>query len=288
VPEPVANVDLVNDDGQRISVPVADAAGLLTSGGYRVETAPEAAATITKGVRDDIYGGVAGKIITGASNLLSGGTLGLTDIAADVVGLGDTLNKYNKANPYTALASQIIGGVAPSFIPGLGVLPAGQLGKAGVSVARVGEGAGILGKTAASFAGGALEGAGQSAGSYLSQAALENKPLSAEGFFAAMGSGALIGGGLSGAFSLGESGLVKAKKLFPRSEVTREAAQEAERAVSSELTTAASDGGELLKTAREELQKNRLLRSANDLETQQKINAIKLQRAEMQLQRDQQ
>lgn len=286
MPEPVTQVDLVNGEGRRVKVPLEQAAGLLTSG-YRVETAPEAASALTKGVRDSIYGGAAGKIVTGIANAASGATLGLTDLAIDAFGGGDTLHKYNEANPYTALASQIVGGVAPALVPGLGALPAGQLAKAGSSVARVGEGAGIVGKTVSATAGSALEGAGQSAGAYLSQAALENKPLSAEGFLAATGGGALIGGAFGGGLSLAESSLVKAKTLFPRSEVTREAAHEAERAVSSELTSAATDGGQLLDVAREELRKNRLLKSANDLETQTKLNALKIAREEQRLAREQ-
>jgi len=286
VGDPVTSVDLVNADGQRISAPVEQAAGLLDRG-FRVETAGEQSSALAKGVREDIYGGTTGKVAAGLAGLARGATVGLSDIGIKALGGGDALQKLREVNPYTSTAAEIVGGVAPALLPGLGAAPAAQVAKLGSKVTALSEGAGIVGKTAANVAGGALEGGIQSAGQYLGQTALEDKPVSAEGFWGAVGSGALLGGGAAGGLALTEGALLKAKTLFPRSEVTREAAQEAERAVSTELTSAATDGDQLLQTARAELQKNRVLRSASDLETTQKVNALKIAREEQRLAREQ-
>lgn len=278
MPDPAPQVDLVKD-GRRISVPLDQAASLLQSG-YKQETPDEAAQAITSGVKSDIYGSAGAQVVSGLAGLARGASLGLSDVALKALGGGEALQNLREQNPYTSLATEIVGGLSP-------IGPAGQLAKVGAKVGAIGEGANIVGRTAAAAAGGAIEGAGQSAGSYLSQSALEDKPLSAEGFYAAIGSGALIGGGAAGGLSLGESALVKAKTLFPRSQVTREAAQEAERAVSSELSAAAADGASLLDTAKAELAKNRLIKSTNDLETQQQLNALKVQREQERLAREQ-
>lgn len=275
------NVTLVRD-GNTITVPL-DQAGTLLADGYAPQTGEQGADRAASAAKQDIYGGIGGKIVAGAAGLARGGTLGLSDIGLDALGLGRDLKNLRDVNPYTSLATEIVGGVAPALVPGLGVTPAGQLAKLGSKVTALGEGAGVVGRTAAAAAGGALEGGVQNAGAYLSQTALENKPISAEGFWGAVGSGALVGGGIAGGLSLGEQALVKAKTLFPRTEVTREAAQEAERQVSTELTQATADGDDLLRNAKAELQKNRLIVSTSDAETAQRVNALKVQRAEEEL-----
>jgi hypothetical protein len=280
VPDAANSVALRGPDGEALNVPVDQAADLLTRG-YSVESGFQGAERVGAEAQHEVYGGIGGKIQAGAAGLARGATLGLSDQALAAFGEGDTLRKLRAENPYTSIGAEILGTLATQEF-----LPAGALAKAGSGITKLGEGAGIVGKTAFSAGGAALEGAGQSAGAYISQSALDNKPLSAEGFWGSVGSGGLVGGGIGGALAIGETALVKAKTLFPRSQVTREAAQETERAAASEIQAATSDGDNLLKTAREELAKNRMLVSASDAETAQKLNALKVQRAEQQLQRE--
>lgn len=287
MPDPVGTVNVVDPVTRKSHAVTQDQlAGALASG-FKIETPDDAAVRVSDIADEETYGGIGGKVVTLGANILSGATVGLSDLGIDALGGGDTLNKLNQTNKYTAITGQILGGVGGAVVPGLGWTPAGKLSALGNKVANVGKGAGVAKATGTAVLGGAIEGAGQSAGQYLGSAALENKPLSAEGFLGALGSGALLGGAFSGGLALGEAGLVKAKTLFPRSEVTREAAQEAERAVSTELASAAADGDDLLRNAKAELQKNRLIISASDADTAQKVNALKVQRAEEALAREQ-
>ena len=180
-------------------------------------------------------------------------------------------NSAQEAHPDISTGSNLIGAVLPAFFgdeAGLaGLTPAGFTARIG---SRIAEGADsrILGTAAA----GAFEGAAQNAGSYVSDVALGNRDLSAEGFLGAMGKGALYGGVAGGALSVASNGLIAARRLL-RSRVpkagnitaTRFGAQ---RAISDSVDTS---------TGLEQAGKQAV--SQTDRETQQFISDLEQERA---------
>ncbi len=183
---------LIDSRGKAVSVPDADVAGALAAG-YHLEGDQEHASRIgTEAVSNQI-GGVQGTIGAGLTGFLRGATLGLSDVASDVS--GDQQISADLAHEHGAASTigQIVGGLAPTALTG------------GASAEW------SIGKT---IAHGAIEGAGQNAGNYISQVALGDKELSAEGFVGAMGEGAMFGGGAAGALKIGAGALSKARGLF--------------------------------------------------------------------------
>lgn len=234
--------------------------------------------------------GTLGSVNAGLTSFVSGATLGGSDILLDALGTKGTTERIaadRRAHPNISIGGQIVGGVAPLLIPGGQFTPAGALSKVGSKVVGLGEGAGFVGKTAASTAGAAIEGAGQSGGSYLSQVALEDKPLSAEGFVGAMGNGALFGGAIGGGLSIAESTLMRAKALFPRAEVTREAAKKIDEEAQSAIRTSIDDGVSMQQTARQKIDAMRIEAAQAELAAKKQVADINVQRAQSQLERQQ-
>ena len=120
-----------------------------------------------------------------------------------------------------------------------GVTPSGWLSGKAVALAERGAEKGLAKRIGYQAAGGALEGGVQNVGAYVSDVALGDRDLSAEGLAGSFRDGALLGGGTAGMVGLTERGLQRARGLFPESSVTREAAEasqrEATRAVGSLL-----------------------------------------------------
>lgn len=279
-------VNMTDSGGNVVTVDDSDIAGAIAAG-LRPETIEGRVGRVATDIRDEQYGGVSGKIGAAGAGLLRGATLGGSDLVLDALGAGDTLQNLKEANPITSIGAEVLGGVAPAFIPGGQFTPAGALSKVGRSIAETGAGAGILGKAASSVAGGAFEGGVQAGGSYLSSVALENKPLSAEAFVGAMGKGMLFGGAIGGAFGIGERTLQRAKSLFPKSEVTKEAAETVEREAQSAIKTAVDDGETMQLTARQQIEKMKLETAQADQVFRSKLNEIELQKAQVQLERQQ-
>lgn len=278
-------VTMTDERGKAYAVPAEQVAAAQEQG-FKLEDATGTANRIADEALNEHYSDVGGKIAAGAAGFARGATLGASDVLGDALGMGRDLKGWRDANQGISIGSEIIGTIAPSLVPGGQFTAAGALSRIGGKVVAGTVEKGIARKVLGSVAAGAIEGGGQGAGSYVSQVALDDKPLSAEGFLAATGSGALFGGAAGGVTSLAESALVRAKSLFPRSEVTREAAQDAERAASAEIQSTLSDGRTLAEAARDTLRQNRALVSANDAETAVKLNQLKLQTAEQRLQRE--
>lgn len=249
--------------------------------------------------------GILGTINAGATGLASGLTLGASDVLLGSILSGNERERLlaeREANRGADIAGNVVGSIAPALLTGGGTAaesgasigarilestPAGLVSKAGSKVAALGEGAGILGRTAAAAGQGIVEGAAQSGGAYLSQVALEDKPLSAEAFVGAMGKGALFGGALGGGLGLAESALMRAKALFPRREVTREAAEGLEREAQSAIKTSMSDGDAMQQTAAQQLRELKLADQKVRLETSKQIGDIKIAEAQARLDRQQ-
>jgi hypothetical protein len=213
MPEPVTVVDR---DGNAIAVPEGDA-GYYLHHGYHADTSEEMAGRTEAAARENTYGGIKGKIAAGVQGAVRGATAGGSDALA---GLDEDAARgmagFKEYNPGTALISELAGAAI-----------ANPFGKVGSAVSKLGEGAGFAGRTAAHIGAGAAEGAGYGAGGYVSDVALGNKPLSAEGFMASMGQGALWGGVASGALSVSGDALANARKLFPAEQMTPQAVEAA-------------------------------------------------------------
>jgi len=213
--------------------------------GYTPASTTEAADQAT--AEDRGVSGLAGGALAAGSSFLSGLTLGGSDVAARaLLSHGDVkdIAASRAEHPIISTGSQIAGAIAPAFVAPESLLaktPAGLTARLGARIAEAGEGLGVAGRAAFSAAGAAGEGALQNAGSYVSDVALGDRDLSAEGFVGAMGKGALYGGVAGGALSMASNGLIAARKLIPLAEQTPEAALAAEttarRAVSDSVQT---------------------------------------------------
>lgn len=219
---------------------------LLRRGG-KVEGAQEGASRVAEEEKTARYEGAAQTARTIVEGIGRGATFGATDVAARLLG-----NEYDvadrsgrrKANPLAAGISEGAGALAPALLSGgTGVAGAAArltpAGRVSAGAARLAEGGGI----ARAAAGGALEGAAQSAGSYVSDVALGDRDLTAEGVVGSLGRGALAGGGIAGGLAVTGKGLMAAKRLFPESAgaAGREAAEKSSREVSEALDRALGD-----------------------------------------------
>lgn len=249
-------VQLLDPEGQPRDVPFAAAAGLLTSG-WRSPTPADTLLQADQAAAEQDYGGASGAAKAAAYGLLRGGTLTLSDVGFRALGAdARDLKGYQRQNPGVSIGAEILGGLAPALAaPGtlLARTPTGAVSGIGRSIVQSAEGAGSLARAGAAAAGAAIEGGIYGGGQYLSQVALEDKPLAAEGFLGAMGKGALWGAPIGGALSLAGDTLVRAKSLFPRSEVTKQAAQAVDREATDALSRSIRDGDEMLEIARQRI-----------------------------------
>lgn len=230
-------------------------------------------------------GGVVGAGVAGVTSALSGATLGASDIALKGLltkgGLRDVASSREE-HPIISTGANIIGATLPAILSGgasdLGSIaslaratPAGQIGRIGAKIVGLGEEAGAIGQAGYTAAAGAFEGAAQNAGGYISDVALGDRDLSADGFLGAMGKGALYGGVAGGALSVASNGLIAARKLIPAIETTPEAVARAEYTATKAIRESVEDSVSLEQTARQELEKvnavtEPLRRGAADLE----------------------
>lgn len=224
-------------EGRAFGVPADQVAGYVAQG-FAPETEDQQLGRLGSEVQSDIYGGIGGKIASFGAGALSTATLGLSDVAGEALGAGHTLRALREENPYATLGGELLGAFAP-------VGPAHALTGIGRKIISAGEGAGVLAKAGIATAGAAVEGAGFGGGQYLSQVALDDKPLAAEGFIGAMGHGALFAAPVGGLFSLGESTLLRARSLFPQQQVTREAARGIQREATATLGQSLADGDQM-------------------------------------------
>jgi hypothetical protein len=261
--------------GETIQATPEEAGGLLQRG-YTVESQPQQAQREDTEIRQERAPGLISTTALGAARAAS---LGLSDVVGKHV-LGQAYTQFAKegeeAHPYGTLAGEVIG----SFTP-LG--PAGKLTSLGEDIIRYGEGASVLGRAGATAAGSAVIGAGMGAGNYVSQVALDDKPLSAEGFMGAMGKGALWGGLGGGALSLSSDALMRARALFPQAEVSAQAAQKIDQQATSQLTSALDDGDTMSMTAQQKLREMRVAKAQIDLTERQQLADIRVQTAQSKL-----
>lgn len=229
--------------------------------GWRLPTPEEPQRLSSEAAAEENYGGLRGGVESVFAGVGRGLTLGGSDLAlkyAGGKGAADDLKGLQQQNPGLSVGSEILGNVAPFLATGgaagaLAKTPAGLLSGVGKAIAEEG-GASLGGRALAATAGAAAEGGIQSGASYISQSALEDKPLSAEGFVGAVGHGALWAAPIGGGLVLGEAGLIRARKLFPKAQVSAAAAQGIKHEATAALVDAATDGEQMAQTARKQLE----------------------------------
>lgn len=272
-------VVLRGPQGDVVEVPIEEAAQLVDRG-YRAEQSGEKAGRLLDVANDETYDGAAGAVNTFLVRGAGAASLGLTDAIMSELGGEDSI-RARKAmearHEGAAIAGTITGAVAPGLL-GAGFVPAGAASKLGARIAGAGKASGSLGKAGYAAAGAATEGAIQNAGAYITDVALGDRELSADGFVGAMGKGALFGGAAGGALSVGSSALTAARRLFPKTEITAAAVQKAERAAIDEVAASLDDTASLKATAREQLAQRRALAASTDPEIAAKLDEIKAAR----------
>jgi hypothetical protein len=284
MPQAPELINVVDAEGNAAAVPADQIADALARG-YRIEGAEQEAARLGYMAKEETYGGISGAAAAGVAGAARGLTFGASDVLLGAAGMGEELQGLRDVNQTASTVGEIGGAVVGAFVaPGslLARTPAGLAARAGARIAEGGAGASAsLGARAArGAAGAAFEGAAQNAGAYISDVALGDRELSADGFMGAMGQGALWGGVAGGSLALAGGGLTAARRLFPKQEITREAVQVAEDVARREVAGAVADGDALAVAARDRLRQIRADRAALDLDTKVKLDTIAIREAE--------
>jgi len=280
----VPNVNVITPEGDSVSIP-EDALGAALRSGYRRESAGEEILRTKHEAEIEPYEGVGGAVKAGVQGALRGATLGGSDWLQRLGGdSAQSLRLAKEAHPNVSLATEILGGVLPSVLSGgsseaaalARFTPSGALSR-GAQI--LGEGVSAGGGTARAITGatisGAVEGGVQNVGSYLSDVALGNKELSAEGVVGSLGQGALFGGGAAGGLAGIERGTIAARRMFPKlAGGGKEAAQIAEESFHAATDDVLKAGDDLEKVARDELSTLRIRRRELELE-REKLRGLK-------------
>jgi hypothetical protein len=201
------------------------------------------------------YGDLGGAATAFGAGAARGLSLGMSDAALRALGVDpEELAALRRVQGGASLAGEIAGSVAPALVSGgagaggvaarlLGATPAGLVTRAGGAIARLGAGGGLAARALATGAAGAVEGGAFGGGQALADAIIEDKPLTAEAFVAAVGSGALYGGVLGAGAEVAASAAgavaLGVKKIATKAEDAAESvAKRVEDAVSKRLQKA--------------------------------------------------
>lgn len=187
-----------------------NAASAAVAGGYEPISSGQAGAP-----RESLAtGGALGSLSAGATSLASGASLGLSDLTLKAFlnrGHVAQLAADRQANPVITGVGQFAGALLPTL-----AAPETLLAKAPSAVLARGVAPLIERGGVASLLGSGLEGSAYGAGAYLSDVALGDRKLSAEGVAGAVGGGFAFGLG-GGAAVMGiEKGSIAARRLFSR------------------------------------------------------------------------
>jgi hypothetical protein len=204
-------------DGKVVYVPEDEADRYRAGGDYQEVGRAEAGAAQNRIAPTD--NGVLGSIGATVSAGLSGATLGASDwLLKGVLNKGqfEQLAQDRADNPILAGTAQAAGMVIPALVSGGTATPAGALGRlAGEGIEAGRATGGALGVAQQLGAAGA-EGAIANAGIYMSDVALGDRNLTAEGINGALGTGLLFGAaGIPVAHGI-EAGTIAARRMFAR------------------------------------------------------------------------
>jgi hypothetical protein len=221
MPDP-GQVEVVNPIGRVVQIPEGQLAQALTEGYQR--------ATPTQVQQQQLkteYGGTGQQALALGAGALSGLTFGASDY---LISQADerarrALAAYREVHPGTVLTGEVLGGLGGVALSGGTGLAARAISAPTRAVSALARGAGearaILGTgKAARILGAGLE-AGVEAGietlgHTIGEAAIQDQELTAEKLVAALGTGALYGGGLGAGFSVGGMALGGAKSRLAK------------------------------------------------------------------------
>lgn len=258
--------------GEIVSIP-ANEAGTAEAGGYTPVDIAQAGEIAAAPASEDR--GVLGGINAAATGFLSGATLGGSDYLLKGIldkGQFERLGQEREGHAIAGGLGQVAGAVLPAIAaPGslLGSAPAGILGHAAAGAVAEGRAIGGAAGLARSLAASGVEGAIQNAGMYLSDTALGDRELSAEGLAGALGPGFAFGVG-GGAAALGlEQGTIAARRLFSRAAGTSKAAEAAEGAWTTQYQSALEANDAAADIAKAKLAEARAAREQAQLAKQQ-------------------
>lgn len=194
-------------DTQAVDVP-DDLVENAKSRGYALQGDAARAAQVVEQSQADQVSGAGGTVAAGLTAGLRGATLGLSDVAGDLMGDHAALQRLQKEHDTASTVGNIVGAIAPAA---LGIAaPVDLAASAGESLAAR-AGGGLAGRALGGVAEGAVIGAGQG----VSDLALSDDPLTAERIAGTLSSnmlyGGLIGGGAGLAGKALEKGLGRAK-----------------------------------------------------------------------------
>lgn len=199
---PDAIVPVVTGEGTTGGVAAADLERLQGISGVRPETGAEGVARSEANREERLYGGVGGGVAALGAGAARGLTLGLSDVALANLGVDpDELAALRRVQHKLSMAGEIGGAAAPAFLSGgtgaLGAIaratPAGMVSRGGRAIAGLAEEGGLVARAAAGAGAGAAEGGSFGAGQAVSDALVNDKPLTADAFLASVRSGALYG-----------------------------------------------------------------------------------------------
>lgn len=204
-------------DGRVVYVPEEEASRYRAGTDYQEIGGAAAGAAQSKIAPTD--NGVLGSIGATVSGALSGATLGASDwLLKGVLDKGqfEQLAQDRADNPVLSGTAQAAGMILPALASGGAATPAGALGRlAGEGIEAGRATGGALGLAQQLGAAGA-EGAIGNAGIYLSDVALGDRDLTAEGINGALGTGLLFGAaGIPVSHGI-EAGTIAARRLFAR------------------------------------------------------------------------
>lgn len=190
--------------------------------GFTPVSDAEVAAGIEQEAIDSRSDGFLGGLNAAATGLLSGATLGLSDVALSAVsteGERERIRQDRETHEGISTAAELVGGLAPALASPASVLgrtPAGYLAQSANRAAEASRALGGVRALAGTAAATGAEAAAQNAGSYISDVALGDRELTAEGMAGALGTGFLFGSVAGGAVYGLEKGTIAARRMFAR------------------------------------------------------------------------
>jgi hypothetical protein len=207
-------------DGTTVEVP-DEQVGAAVDAGFQPISHGEHLTSLEENAARPEGEGLIGGINAAATSFLSGATLGGSDIVLGALmtpGEKERLRQHREAHNVVSGIANVAGAVAPTLLSGGGTAPesiasyapSAIVSRGAERIAAGGAEAGLATRAAAAASGAAYEGGAQMAGAYLSDVALGNRDLSAEGFVASVKTGALLGGAVGGGGTLLGAGLSKA------------------------------------------------------------------------------
>lgn len=194
------SINLIDDLGNTFAVPAEQATSLLARGGYRVESADDAAGRLANQARSETYGGVGGGVVAGGAALLRGATGGGSDALLSALGGAEDLRALQEEHSGLSTGLEIVGGLAPVGVGGVAA-------RAGERAAGLVRGGGAVADIARAGVSAGTEGLIQGAGQGVSELALSDDPLTLERAISVIGTNGLMGAGVGGAVGGATKGL---------------------------------------------------------------------------------